>query len=62
MFILLLLDMLHFQGCVFDEQKFLPIAKGPGPGPGPAGLTRGPGPGPGPPYPPRQAAGLPLGV
>ena len=45
MLIMLLLDMLDFQGCVF-EKAFLPIAKGPGPGPGPAGLTRGPGPGP----------------
>ena len=45
MVILLLLDMLDFQGCVFWK-KFLSITKGPGPAPGPAGLTRGPGPGP----------------
>ena len=30
MLILLLLDMLDFQGCVFEE-KILSIAKGPGP-------------------------------
>ena len=47
MLILLLLDMLVFQGRVF-EKKVPAIAKGPGPGPGPAGLTLGPGPGPGP--------------
>ncbi len=35
MLILLLLDMLDFEGCVF-ETKFLSIAKGPGPDPGPA--------------------------
>ncbi len=45
MLMLLLLDILDFQGFVFEKQ-FLPIAKGTGPGPGPAGIARSPGPGP----------------
>ena len=31
MLMLLLLDMLDFQGCVLEQKQFLSIAKGPGP-------------------------------